>query len=108
MCEAIVVMVTCANDEEADAIADRVVAERLAACAGVAGHVRSLFHWQGALSRATETLLLLKTRAELFDRLSRRVRELHSYEVPEIIALPVVAGDADYLAWVRESTAEAG
>jgi periplasmic divalent cation tolerance protein len=106
--EAIVVMVTCADDAQAEKIAECLVQERLAACANIAGRVRSVFRWQGAISRESETLLLMKTRPELFDRLARRVKELHSYEVPEVIALPIVDGSPDYIAWVLESTAEAG
>ena len=103
MPDAIVVMVTCASDAEAQKIADALVAERLAACASIIGPIRSIFRWQGAVARESELLLLMKTTPERFDALSRRVKELHSYQVPEIIALPVVAGSPDYLAWVRES-----
>jgi periplasmic divalent cation tolerance protein len=102
--EAIVVMVTCADSAEAQKIANAVVEERLVACATIAGNVRSFFHWQGALVRETETLLLMKTRPQCFDELSKRVKQLHSYQVPEIIALPVVAGSPEYIAWLREST----
>ncbi len=104
MPEAILVMVTCADDAQAQAIADRLVEERLAACANIVGAVRSVFRWRGATDRASETLLLAKTRAELFEKLSQRVKELHSYEVPEIIALPIVAGSPDYIAWIMDST----
>lgn len=104
MPDAIVVMVTCGSDAEAQKIADAAVAERLAACASILGSVRSVFRWQGAVARESELLLLMKTTPERFEALSRRVKELHSYQVPEIIAVPVVAGSPDYLAWVREST----
>lgn len=108
MREAIVVMVTCADDSQAEKIADCLVRERLAACASIAGPVHSIFRWQGAVRRESETLLLMKTRAESFEKLARRVKELHSYEVPEIIALPIIDGSPDYIAWVLESTAGAG
>lgn len=108
MTEAIVVMVTCADDAQAERIADCIVQERLAACASIGGHVRSVFRWRGAINRESETLLLMKTRSELFAKLAKRVKELHSYEVPEIIALPIIDGSPDYIAWIMESTAGAG
>jgi periplasmic divalent cation tolerance protein len=106
MSEAIVVMVTCGNSAEAEAIAEALLEDKLVACVNIAGRIRSLFHWQGAIARESESLLLMKTRPECFERLSRRVRELHSYDVPEVIAMPIMVGNPDYLAWIRESTAE--
>jgi periplasmic divalent cation tolerance protein len=106
--EAIVVMVTCADGAQAERIADCIVQERLAACANIGGRVRSVFRWRGAINRESETLLLIKTRSELFEKLAKRVKELHSYEVPEIIALPIVDGSPEYIAWIMESTAGAG
>jgi periplasmic divalent cation tolerance protein len=100
----ILVLVTCATAEEAGTIAERLVEERLAACATVAGPVQSVFRWQGAISRETEHQLILKTRRACFDALAQRVRELHSYEVPEIVALPIAVGSADYLNWIDENT----
>jgi len=102
--EPIVVMVTCSNSAEAETIANALIQERLVACVNMAGRIRSLFHWQGAVSRESETLLLMKTRRGRFDAVCRRVRELHSYQVPEIIALPIIAGSQEYLDWIREST----
>jgi periplasmic divalent cation tolerance protein len=104
MSEAIVVMVTCGNSAEAEKIAEALLEDKLVACVNIAGRIRSLFHWQGAIARESESLLLMKTRPECFDRLSRRVRELHSYDVPEVIAMPIMVGNPDYLAWIREST----
>jgi len=104
--EAIVVMVTCVGSAQARGIANRLLEERLVACANIVSRIRSLFHWQGAISREWESLLLMKTRANLFDALSKRVRELHSYQVPEIIAMPIVAGSQDYLDWIQQSTAK--
>jgi periplasmic divalent cation tolerance protein len=104
MSEAIVVMVTCGNSAEAEAIAEALLEEKLVACVNIAGRIRSLFHWQGAIARESESLLLMKTRPECFDQLSHRVRELHSYDVPEVIAMPIMVGNPDYLAWIREST----
>lgn len=104
MSEAILVMVTCGNSAEAEAIATSLLEEKLVACVNIAGRIRSLFHWQGAIARESESLLLMKTRRECFDDLSRRVKELHSYEVPEVIAMPIMVGNPDYLAWINEST----
>ena len=105
MSEAIVVMVTCGSSAEAEKIANCLLEERLVACVNIAGRIRSLFHWKGAVARESESLLLMKTRAECFEKLSRRVKEEHSYEVPEIIAMPIMVGNPDYLDWIRESTA---
>jgi len=102
--EAILVMVTCASGPEAEQIANQLLEERLVACVNIAGRIRSLFHWQGAVARESESLLLMKTTRERFDELSRRIKELHSYEVPEIIAMPVIVGNPDYLDWIEEST----
>ena len=80
------------------------IEERASGIPNIAGRIRSLFHWQGAIARESESLLLMKTRSECFDRLSRRIKELHSYEVPEVIAMPIMVGNPDYLAWINEST----
>ncbi|MHC4592310.1 MAG: divalent-cation tolerance protein CutA [Planctomycetota bacterium] len=106
MNEAIVVMVTCGNAAEAETIANKLLEERLVACVNIAGRIRSLFHWEGAVTRESESLLLMKTRQECFDALSRRIKELHSYEVPEIIAMPIMVGNPDYLDWIRECTTQ--
>lgn len=104
MDEVLVVMVTCANSADAETISNRLLEERLVACVNIAGRIRSLYNWQGAVARESESLLLMKTCGDRFDELSRRIKELHPYEVPEIIAMPVTVGNPDYLEWVREST----
>ncbi len=76
----------------------------MAACANVLPGVRSIFRWEGKISDEREVLLLLKTRSDLFDRLAETVKRLHTYQVPEIVALPIEFGSPDYLAWIREST----
>ena len=101
---AIVVYVTAPNEDEAAAIAKTLVGERLAACVNIVRPIRSVYMWQGKIEDDTEVLMIMKTRASLFDRLCRKVRELHSYSVPEVIALPVVSGSDDYLAWLRHVT----
>ena len=87
----------------ADLIAARVVEERLAACAQIAGPIASTYRWQGAVETASEWFCHLKTTADRADALRRRLRELHPYEVPEIIVLPIVDGDPDYLRWIEQS-----
>ena len=101
---AISVYVMAADPAEADRIAEALVAERLAACVNILGQVRSVYRWQGAVERADEVALVAKTRVELFQQLASRVRALHSYETPAIVAWPVIAGDAAYLEWIAGET----
>ncbi len=96
----LVVFVTAGSADEAAAIARALVEERLAACGNIVPGIRSIYRWQGTVHDDPEALLILKTRADRFEELARRVGELHSYDVPEIIALPLVAGSARYLAWL--------
>ena len=103
----LVVLVTAGSADEAAAIARALVEERLAACANVVPGIRSIYRWEGAVHDDAEVLLVVKTRADRFEALARRVGELHSYDVPEVIALPVVAGSARYLAWLDEAIAGA-
>ncbi len=104
MTEALVVLITAPSSEEAEAIARALVEEKLAACVNVIPGMTSFYRWRGELQREGEVLLVVKSRRGLFDRLAARVRELHSYQVPEIIALPVIVGDEDYLRWLSETT----
>jgi uncharacterized protein involved in tolerance to divalent cations len=99
----ITILTTTASPDEADRIADALVAEGLAACVQIAA-IRSRYVWRGGVERADEQLLLIKTREALFEAARGRVRELHSYETPEIVALPIAAADGDYLAWLAEAT----
>jgi periplasmic divalent cation tolerance protein len=99
----VVVFVTASSPEEADRIGRALVHERLAACANLVPSIASTYWWQGKVERAGEALLVLKTRQELVNRLQARVRELHSYTVPEVIAFPIVAGNPDYLRWIDDS-----
>lgn len=102
----IVVYVTAGSTAEADRLAQVLVEERLAACVNRVGPVRSVYRWRGKVERSEEELLIIKTRKELFAALQKRVRELHSYDVPEIIALPIIAGSEGYLRWLSEQVAE--
>ncbi|MEJ5328290.1 MAG: divalent-cation tolerance protein CutA [Candidatus Bathyarchaeia archaeon] len=98
----VVVIVTTANRQEAEKIAYHLLNEKLIACANIIGPVSSFFHWAGKIESAEEYLLLMKSRKDLFSRLSDAVKALHSYEVPEIIALSVVDGAKSYLAWLAD------
>jgi periplasmic divalent cation tolerance protein len=99
------VYVTVSNLEEAEKIAKAVVTERLAACANVLGTIGSVYVWQGHLEQGTEVALLLKTREAVVDALIARVTQLHSYECPAILALPVLGGHPEFLKWVCAQTA---
>jgi periplasmic divalent cation tolerance protein len=101
-----IVHTTTASAEDAERIAAMLVEERLAACCTVIPGVQSLYRWKGELQRETEHLLLIKSDLRLFPTLETRIRELHTYEVPEIIAVRVAAASEHYLAWMRESLRE--
>lgn len=100
----IVVLVTCPSQEVGEKIARAVVEDRLAACVNVLPKLTSIYRWEGNVCRDTESLLIIKTRRTKFSALSRRVKALHPYSIPEVIALPVMAGSAPYLSWIRNST----
>lgn len=102
--DAKMVLVMAGAETEARQIASTLVEERLAACVNIIGPVNSIYRWRGAIENATEYLLMIKTRSDLYGKLEQRVRELHSYEVPEIIALAIDAGEINYLNWINEST----
>jgi periplasmic divalent cation tolerance protein len=99
----LIVFITCQSREEGEAIARAVVEERLAACVNVLPGVRSCYMWDGEMKWSAEVLLLVKTTEGKYDGLQSRVRELHSYDVPEIVAVPIVAGFDKYLQWIAES-----
>src|SRR5882672_6477010 len=96
--EFVVVLVTASSGDEAVQIGRALVEDRLAACANVVGPIRSIYRWEGAVEDAAEHLLVIKARAADFAALEALVRELHSFDVPEVIALPLRAGSAPYLA----------
>jgi periplasmic divalent cation tolerance protein len=102
MSDFVIVYVTAASSEEAERLAQTLVGEKLAACVNRIKSVRSVYRWQGQVEQSDEELLIIKTRKELFNPLEKRVRELHSYSVPEIIAVPVIAGSAGYLSWLQD------
>jgi len=100
MTDKIVVLNTCASAEEAERLARSLVDQRLAACVTVITPVRSFYRWQGAVADAAEWLLVIKTSRPLFARLRAALESTHSYEVPEILALPVIEGSTNYLSWI--------
>ena len=102
MNEIILVYITTPNEAEAKKIASSLVQEKLAACANILPQVSSVFYWNGKLQQKDESLLLLKTRQDKFLALQQRAKELHSYELPCIVGLPVSAGLPEFLSWVKQ------
>lgn len=102
--DAVVVYITVSNEEESVNIAKTLVEERLAGCINIVKDIRSIYSWQGKIEDEPELLLIVKSRRNLFKRLKDRVKELHSYTVPEIIAIPIIEGSEDYLKWLQEVT----
>jgi len=104
MTEYIIVLITGPSEEESARIGHALVGERLAACVNIIPAVRSIYRWEGRIEDEKEVLLIIKTKRGLFERLQKRVKELHSYSVPEIVALPLVEGDEAYLNWLGQET----
>jgi uncharacterized protein involved in tolerance to divalent cations len=102
----VTVLTTASSDAEAEAIAEALLADALAACVQILP-IRSRYIWNGAVQREPEQLLLIKTRADLFEVVRAKIRTMHSYDTPEIVALPIAAGDGDYLSWIGTSTRSA-
>ncbi len=106
MTDKVVVLVTCGSNEEAERIARALVEARLAACVNILGPVRSIYRWEGKLNDDQEVLLLIKTSRSLFDQVRHAVEKAHSYEVPEVICLPIIDGAPNYLDWLTDSVGE--
>jgi periplasmic divalent cation tolerance protein len=98
----IVVLVTSSSEEEAHKVAELLLVKRKAACVNIVPGVDASFWWQGKLESARESLLIIKTRASLLNEIIGLVKSVHSYEVPEIIALPIIGGNEDYLKWIDD------
>ena len=107
MPEPLIVLMTAGSQDEAERIAQALVAEMLAACVNVVPSVISIYHWEGKVVRDQEWLLVAKSRHDVLDHLLERVQALHSYDVPEILALPLVGGSEPYLRWL-DSVVEGG
>src|ERR1017187_1746584 len=103
MTDKIVVFSTCATEADAERLARALVAGRLAACVNVAPGVRSFYRWKGEIESGVEFLLIIKTSRDLFPALRAEIEKLHPYEVPELLALPVVAGAENYLSWLQSN-----
>ncbi|HEY2029088.1 MAG TPA: divalent-cation tolerance protein CutA [Myxococcales bacterium] len=104
MTDALIVLTTLPNADSAAALAKTIVDERLAACANILPAVRSIYRWQDKVQDEPEVLVLFKTQRAHFDGLRSRILELHPYEVPEVLALPVEQGHAAYLEWLMRET----
>ncbi len=104
MSDALVVFMTASDRDEALRLADALVEAQLAACVQVLPEMQSIYKWEGRIERQTEVLLIAKTTSSRFEELQKRVKELHSYETPEIVAVPVVAGSQAYLDWLTENS----
>ena len=106
MSHELIVFVTTPNNDEAARIADALVSERLAACVNIVAAVESIYRWEGKVTRDSEALMIIKTTDERYADLECRVKDLHSYSTPEVIALRIERGSSDYLEWLRNSTAK--
>lgn len=100
----IIVLITASNEVEAARIARALVEAKLSGCVNIIRDIRSIYSWQGKVEDENEAFMLVKTQESLFDSLMEKVKELHSYTVPEIIALPIIRGSEDYLRWLKEVT----
>ncbi len=104
MMDALIVYITAPKEDEAVKIGRALVEAHIAGCVNIVRAIRSIYSWQGKIEDDEEVLMIVKTRADLFGALQTKVKELHSYKVPEIIALPVAAGSEDYINWLNEVT----
>lgn len=101
MCQ--LVLCTCPTTELAEKIATALVTEKLVACVNILPQITSVYQWQGKIEKDSEVQLLIKTTAALFSSVNQRIRELHSYDVPEVIAVDIQQGDSEYLDWITNS-----
>lgn len=104
--EYIVVLITTPQTEESKKIADKLIREKIAACVNIVPQIDSIFWWENKVNNEPESLLIIKTTKKQFEKLIKIVKEIHTYSVPEIIALPIIGGNEDYLNWVEESVKE--
>ncbi len=102
--DCLLVLTTCPGRDSAGEIARVLITEKLAACVNVISHVNSFFNWSGKLDTADEQILLIKTVRDVYNRLEARIKVLHPYELPEIIAVPVLTGSTEYLDWIAANT----
>ena len=107
MTDKIVVLNTCEKEAEAESLARLLIDRQLAACVNIVPQVRSFYRWKGSVESSEEFLLMVKTSRALFDEVKTAIEQAHSYEIPEIVALPVVDGAADYLGWLESNLKKA-
>jgi len=100
----IVVFITTQDEKQARDISSKLIKDKLAACINIISPLKSIFWWQGKIDSSSEALLIIKTRKSLLNKLIKKVKKLHSYDTPEIIALPIVGGSKEYLRWLNDST----
>ncbi len=103
-----IVFVTAASEKEAASIGRSLVEEGLAACANIVPLIRSIYRWKGKILDEGEALIIIKSREDLFERIRSRIKELHSYEVPEITAIKIDKGDSAYMQWLESVTTNKG
>src|SRR5262250_3181974 len=108
MTDKIVVLSSCSSEEEGRRIARKLVEERLAGCVSVLTGARSLYRWKGEIEEADECLLVIKSSRDLFDRLRLELEKAHTYEVPEVVAVPILAGSPNYLNWLDSELKSSG
>jgi periplasmic divalent cation tolerance protein len=108
MTDCILILVTAGSEPEAETIAKTLVEERLVACVNIVSSIRSIYRWEGKIADDREWLLIMKTPASHFAAVESRVKALHSYQMPEVIAVPIQAGSEAYLRWIREETVRTG
>jgi len=99
----IVILITVKNVRQASRITSKLLEAKLIACANIIKGVRSIFWWQGKVDKADEVLLILKSKKSCMSKIVKKVKKLHSYDVPEIIALPIIDGNKDYLNWIKKN-----
>jgi len=104
MTEFIVIFITASSVEKAEKIGKALVEKKLAACVNIVRDIRSIFFWKGKISDEREVLLIAKSKRKNFEKIEKEVKKMHSYEVPEIIALPILIGSKDYLDWVEKES----
>ncbi|HDY68389.1 hypothetical protein LCGC14_2979790 [marine sediment metagenome] len=99
-----VIFITTSSLDEAEKIGRALVEEKLVACANIISPIRSIYRWQGKICDDKEVLIILKTKKKLFKQIEKRVKALHSYEVPEVISIPIIEGSNKYLSWLENET----
>ncbi|MBD3276069.1 MAG: divalent cation tolerance protein CutA [Candidatus Marinimicrobia bacterium] len=100
----VVIFITCKDSSEAEKIAGSLVEQRLIACGNITTEITSIFQWKGKIENDQEVLLIAKSRNDIMDNIIAEVKKLHSYDTPEIIAMPIVSGSSDYLEWITAET----